>query len=373
MITLSNWLPSLIGMFTLYGGGGKGGDMPDSPDMMALANQQFQNQLKLNRSTTQANRINQYTPWGSIEYFNGSMGQPSSMGFSDSGGYSYSATPDMPIPYGTTGKPTTANNGPGYDYDQFRQEATNRGMWLPVNGEGDSAGMNAYADALRGMGGKGSNKDQWSSVMKLNPELQKILENEWSAKQQGYGALQDYLGNIKSDSLIPRAPINAGMTAQQAIMDRLNPTFNTDEENLRTRLMNQGVRAGSEAWDNEFRNFERRKNDAFSQAALQGISLDNDARARALAEQGLPLNAIQSFLSGQQVQAPNFTPPGQQANTAAPDLMGAAQAQYGNSMNAYNAQQAQGNNFMSGLFGLGGSLLGGPAGGALGGAIGGFF
>jgi len=216
-------------------------------------------------------------------------------------------------------------------------------------------------DFYRSSAGGGANPDQWSSKITLDPELQKILDNEFSTKQQGYDELQSYLSNIKDDSLIPRAPINAGQTAQEAIMARLNPTFNTDEESLRTRLMNQGVRAGSEAWDNEFRNFERRKNDAFSQAALQGIGLDNDARARALAEQGMPLNAIQSFLSGGQVQSPNFTGPGQQGQTAAPDLMGAAQAGYGANMNAYNANQAASSNMMGGLFSLGAGILGAPA------------
>ena len=45
-----------------------------------------------------------------------------------------------------------------------------------------------------------------------------------------------------------------------------------------------------------------------------------------------------------------------QANTAGPDLLGAANASYQNQLNAYNAQQAQGGNFMGGLMNLGGTL-----------------
>jgi len=329
---------------------GKGGDMPDTPDYEQLAKQQAKQQLALSRSTTKANRINQYTPWGSIEYTQGDGSQQ----VFDQAGYDRAMQAYQSQAAGAT------SSQPHNLFNNARSSLYN-----------PSATNNAYASSRGGAlappdraqfyTGGANDPDKWSSTVTLNPELQKILDNEFSTKQQGYSELQSYLSNIKDDSLIPRAPINAGQTAQEAIMARLNPTFNTDEESLRTRLMNQGVRAGSEAWDNEFRNFERRKNDAFSQAALQGIGLDNEARARALAEQGMPLNAIQSFLSGGQVQSPNFTGPGQQGQTAAPDLMGAAQAGYGANMNAYNANQAASSNMMGGLFSLGAGILGAPA------------
>jgi hypothetical protein len=59
----------------------------------------------------------------------------------ESGGYGGS--------YSGSGLRSSANNGPGYDYDQFRQEATNRGMWLPVNdaGRGDMSAFQAEYDA----------------------------------------------------------------------------------------------------------------------------------------------------------------------------------------------------------------------------------
>jgi hypothetical protein len=53
------------------------------------------------------------------------------------------------------------------------------------------------------------------------------------------------------------------------------------------------------------------------------------------------------------VQNPNFTSTPMQANTAGPDLLGAANASYQNQLNAYNAQQASGGGFMNGLMSLG--------------------
>jgi hypothetical protein len=288
-----NMLPELafkpLGKHMTLEGGGKKAKTPKAPDYISLANTQSKNQLNLNRNTTQANRVDQSTPWASLKY-------------------------------------TQDPNDP----------------------------------------------DKWSSNVELTPELQNILNNQFSAQGQAYGSLQDYLSNIQDSSRIPKAAVNPGQTAQQAIMARLDPTFTQNEDALRTRLMNQGVRPGTEAWDREYRNFNMGKNDAYSQAALQGIGLDNQARATALQEQALPLQAIQSYISGNSVQTPNFANYNTQANTSAPDLLNAANAGYQGNLASANAQNAASNNFTSGLFSLGGAALGGPIGGALGKAFGGF-
>lgn len=52
----------------IYNGGGKGGDAPAAPDYTALAQQQAQMQRDINRETLAANRVNQATPYGSVQY-----------------------------------------------------------------------------------------------------------------------------------------------------------------------------------------------------------------------------------------------------------------------------------------------------------------
>ena len=52
--------------------GGKGGSAPSTPDYTALANAQGANNLALAQYTTQANRVNQVTPYGNITYSQGS-------------------------------------------------------------------------------------------------------------------------------------------------------------------------------------------------------------------------------------------------------------------------------------------------------------
>lgn len=218
-----------------------------------------------------------------------------------------------------------------------------------------------------------NNPDKWSSETNFSPELQGIFNNQIGAQGQAYSGLQDYLKNIQNSSLIPNAPVNAGQTAQDAIMARLNPQLTRNEDALRARLANQGISPGTQAWNNEFTNFNQGRNDAYSQAALQGIGLDRTARQDALAEQSLPLNAIQAYINGNSVQQPQFANYNTQANSSSPDLLGAGQAGYQGALNSANAANASQSNFMSGLMGLGGYALGGPIGGMAGGFLGGMF
>lgn len=69
-------------------------------------------------------------------------------------------------------------------------------------------------------------------------------------------------------------PINAGMTGQQAIMARLEPQIARNRVSTETQLINQGLRPGTEAYDNAARILGEQENDLRSQAALQGLNLD---------------------------------------------------------------------------------------------------
>jgi len=50
------------------GGGGKDAETPDTPDYMALAREQTAMQKDINRETLAANRVNQVTPYGNLNY-----------------------------------------------------------------------------------------------------------------------------------------------------------------------------------------------------------------------------------------------------------------------------------------------------------------
>jgi len=140
-------------------------------------------------------------------------------------------------------------------------------------------------------------------------------------------------------------------------------------------LANQGIGLGSTAYGREQNLQGQRRNDLELQAALQGINLDQANRSAALQEQAYiqdrPLNLINALRTGNQVTNPQFQQFAQQQTTAGPDLLGAAQAQYGSQMDAYNAQQAGSSGMMSGLLGLGMGVAGLPVAGTTAGLSGG--
>jgi hypothetical protein len=73
---------------------------------------------------------------------------------------------------------------------------------------------------------------------------------------------------------VAKMPVNAGTTAQEAIMRRLEPNLARQRTSTETQLINQGLRPGTEAYDNAARILGEQENDLRSQAALQGLNLD---------------------------------------------------------------------------------------------------
>jgi hypothetical protein len=124
---------------------------------------------------------------------------------------------------------------------------------------------------------------------------------------QGVDAGQ--FGGLKTGadmSGVARMPVNAGMTGQQAIMNRLQPQLAQQSAATAQQLANQGITPGSEAWNNAMREQQQSQNDLLSQAALQGIGLDMSANqqgyGQAMGQAGLFNQALgQGF--GQAAQA----------------------------------------------------------------------
>ena len=99
-------------------------------------------------------------------------------------------------------------------------------------------------------------------------------------------------------SQLAAMPVNAGMTAQQAIMSRLDPQLQRQRSQLETQLTNQGLARGGEAYNAAITEQQQQENDLRTQAALQGISLDMGARQQGLGEaQTLGSFANQSALA----------------------------------------------------------------------------
>jgi hypothetical protein len=179
-------------------------------------------------------------------------------------------------------------------------------------------------------------------------------------------------------SNIARMPVNAGTTGQEAIMSRLEPSLARARTTTETNLVNQGLRPGTEAYDNAIRSLGEQETDQRTQAVLQGINLDtaanaqgynqalqggqfaNTAQQQALAQaiqsRQMPLNEITALMSGSQIQNPQFQAY-QGANVAAAPTFAATQAQGAFDANSYNQQVAAQNANTAGLYSLGGSAM----------------
>jgi hypothetical protein len=137
-------------------------------------------------------------------------------------------------------------------------------------------------------------------------------------------------------SNVAAMPINAGTTGQEAIMARLEPQLARNRVSTETQLINQGLRPGSEAYNNAITLLAQQENDQRTQAVLQGLGLDMSANAQGYGQ------ALTSGQFGNTAQAQNFG----QGNIQQ-QLYNQAQAQnFGQGTTAQNtANQAAGQNY----------------------------
>ena len=162
--------------------------------------------------------------------------------------------------------------------------------------------------------------------------------------------LKDYLGT-------PWNPDTSAIEGRLTELgsQRLDPRFAQEEDRLRTRLENQGLTAGSEAWNREMSALNQSKNDAFNSLMLTGRG---QAFNELSAVRNQPINEISALLSGSQVSNPNVNMM-QPQGAATTDVAGLINANYGQRLSNWQTQQAQKQSLMGGLFGLGASAISG--------------
>jgi hypothetical protein len=208
---------------------------------------------------------------------------------------------------------------------------------------------------------------------KATGTVQKTMDNPFAYTGPGVQTKLD-MANA------PKMPVNAGMTGQEAVMQRLQPQLQQERDQLQTQLANQGITPGSQAYERSMTDQNQRENDLLTQAAVQGINIDMTGRTQALNETlqsgqfgntadqqefarqlglyNLPLNQVSALMSGSQVNLPQFQ--GYTgANVAAAPLFQATQLGAQDAMSRYNAEQSANNALTQGLFSLGGSVIGG--------------
>lgn len=197
---------------------------------------------------------------------------------------------------------------------------------------------------------------QYEQITSLSPEQQAI-----KAQNDGASLNLASLGNNLSGKLGSQLTDNfkLGNEATEArLMElgrkRLDPVIAQRDEDLRTRLANQGVKAGSDAYSREMNTFNQGTNDAYNQLLLTGR---NQANNELLTEDNQRINQISALLGGGQVTMPTFGAGTNQPSLPTVDYAGLVNTNYQNQMAAYQQQQQSRAGILGGLFGLGNSMI----------------
>lgn len=217
----------------------------------------------------------------------------------------------------------------------------------------------------------------------LSPEQQALYDTETRLSGNLGNLAEEQLGRLSGTLNSPldltglgAAPGVNDFGAQrdavtEALFSRLNPQLDRERASLETRLANQGITRGSEAWNQGLDEFNRTSTDARMQALLAGgqeqsrlYGISSDARQQALTElltqRNQPLNEISALMSGTQVSMPQQRPT--PATAIAPtDVIGPTNAAYQGQLAAWQQGQQNRGGLLGGLAGLGGSILGGWA------------
>ena len=289
---------------------------PPAPDYAGAATATAAGNLDAARAATAANRVNQFTPYGNL---------------------TYSQTPGMGPDGGWNATQTLSPAQQGI-LDQNNQ--LNQGLMGTAN---------------RGLG-------------YANDVLSRPGVNGWDVQRPGdFGAGA------------PTTGFNPGQSYQDAMMSRLSPQIDRENNQSDAQLANQGIMQGSDAYKTAKTQLGQQHNDLLNNATVQGLSAGLQANQQkfgqnqaqynsglAANQQGFsqaaynqmqPINVINALRTGSQVSSPSFVNAPQQQTTAGPDMMGAAQGQTKFDLGLYNSQVGANNSMNSTMGTLGAAAI----------------
>lgn len=238
---------------------------------------------------------------------------------------------------------------------QFNQNTAIQQQLLNMTDQVNPWGSTTYSPngstSFVGADGKSYSVPRYTQTTTFTPEQQAIFD----ASQEAEGNLAN-LAADQSEFLQGYLDKPFEFTNQDAetwAYDLASPRILTqqgqNETQLRNRLINSGIRPGSDAWDTEMTRLTNANTDQLNQLALTGRG---QAFSEALATRSQPLNEITALMSGSQIGSPAaMSGPTPQTQVGGVDYSGLVQQNYQNQLNSRGAS-------LGGLFGLAGSLGG---------------
>jgi len=366
---------------------------PAAPDPVATANAQAAVNKETAITNAQLNRINQYSPYGSLTYTS-----------------DYSAT-DKPVVEGYQNSIKT--NNAQIQQLQMQQAAAQAKLLngTPQERAAAQAQINQLKSQIDPLQKQNDTYNQslgqytpiYTQNINLSPEQQQLLDyTTQGEKNQAQIALgmQGQVGNSYANpidtsglfGLSGRVQQDGGTTANaikqaqdaayKAQTQYLDPRYERDQKALDVKLANQGLSSDSEAYKNSMDMFSEQKRADYSNAqnaavgagfqqqntlfnqGLANSNLQNAANAQQLQElfavRNQPLAEYNALMGGTQVQNPQFSSV-PVVGVDSPDMAGYINQNYQGQLNNYNAKVGQQNATMGAvgsLLGTAGSLYG---------------
>jgi len=290
-----------------------GNDAPDTPDPYQTASAQTQSNVDTARLQAMLNNYNQVSPWGSLNWSNE--------------GDQWTATTALNPTLQST---LTNSQNAGLDLsqylgsavDQFGNTISNGGVSAPSGStpnlqsswnsylnslynptnliQPSATNANSVQSALASALGRSSSLGDINSPTTAIPSLNNYL-NQYSSNLydpsgligSSYGNaynlgntnanLLNSLSNLASSdfnyngvSAMPVADEAARKAMEDAVYgrmtSRLDPMYEQAQNTLESKLINQGITQGSEAWNTELNNFNQGKTDAYQTAMNEAIA-----------------------------------------------------------------------------------------------------
>lgn len=195
--------------------------------------------------------------------------------------------------------------------------------------------------------GKTISVPRFNQTTTLSPEQQAIFDKTQAAERNLAGVAQDQSARIGETLSDPFKFDNqdAADWAYDLASSRILPQQQRNEEALRSRLINSGLRPGTMAWNSEMERLTQGNTDQLNQLMLTGRG---QALGEALATRNQPINELTALLSGSQVSNPaQMSGPTPQTQVGGVDYSGLVRDNYQAKLANYQAK-------MGGLFGLAG-------------------
>lgn len=190
----------------------------------------------------------------------------------------------------------------------------------------------------KGADPKNPQAGDWTQTTVLNPQEQALYDQGVQNRGGVASATGAMLGDLGDRQTIADA-------LYRKATQYMDQSFGDQERALETRLQNQGLALGSEAYDKAMRNFQQTRGQAYEGAAT-------NATINADTAQNNAVQRIAQMLAMSRENVPQTSGVGGGA-----DILGATQAQYGAELNRYNAKQAGKDAGFGNMMGLGNMAL----------------